>query len=303
MFRLEEFEQLPFVKSFFFKYELEIITHPCAVLQTERDCLIQFRVPERFTRCLVFSAKLFFDASVPYTGSYTRSRDELANYAIVMLDGDIVSVRVRFPEPAVYRLILYARVLAERVPDIDERARVHIDSQYHDFCKYQIAATNFQPENAMQPFPPSQCRRYGLHTDSPLRDFISHFEVLRAASRQPMAASLSPPSTSPLVETDSGACEIRLLLTRPISVRAVFRTYLRTQLDRIAEVKQVAGNEVQVHVVLPESGEYTLELYGQPLGGPALALPSSRVSTFVPADMANFHPLAQLFFVNISSQI
>ena len=86
--------------------------------------------------------------------------------------------------------------------------------------------------------------------------------------------------------------------------RAVFRTYLRTQLDRIAEVKQVGANEVQVHVVLPESGEYTLELYGQPLGGTALALPSSRVSTFVPADMGpNFHPLAQLFFVNIASQI
>ena len=292
------------MKSFFFKYELEIISHPCAVLQTERDCLIQFRVPERFVRCLVFSAKLFYDSSVPHAGSYSRSSDELANYSMVLIEEDVVSVRVRFPEPAVYRLILYARVLAERVPDIDERARVHIDSQYHDFCKYQIAATGFQPDQALQPFPPSQCRRFGLHTDSPLRDFVSHYEVLRAASRQPLAASLATPSTSPLVETDSGACEIRLLLTRPISVRAVFRTYLRTQLDRIAEVKQVGANEVQVHVVLPESGEYTLELYAQPLGGPALALPSSRVSTFVPADMGpNFHPLAQFFFVNIASQI
>ena len=256
---LDEYEQLPFVKSFFFKYELEILTHPCATITASKECEIRFKVLEKYMQALVFSAKLFYDTSAGGNGNGTgnfnsaRTTEELANYSMVEILGDQVVIKLRFPEAAIYRVILYARVLHEKLDPNDENARnSQPDPQYHDFCKYQIiaaaaapTAAEFTPDDALPPFPPCKSRRYGLHTDSPLRDLVLACEILQPG----------PAQMKSTIHTDSGICELAIRFAKPVQVQGSLRTYLQftdlSQLDRCIQVRYSTDTHVLVHLILP----------------------------------------------------
>ena len=113
---LQEFEQLPFVRSLFFHYHLSFVNQQHAVIQTDNRgaCDIKLRMPDSLKQRLAFHFHLRF-ANVPAHGQPEDSSDfqgiKLERYVLHTVQDDLVSFNVHAPKDGDYFIEIFASLV------------------------------------------------------------------------------------------------------------------------------------------------------------------------------------------------
>jgi len=111
---LNEFEQLPFVRSLFFHYHLSFVNQQNAVIETDDrgSCDIKLRMPDSLKQRLAFHFHLRFainqketDESVDFQGI------KLERYVLHTVQDDLVSFNIHVPQDGEYFIEIFASLV------------------------------------------------------------------------------------------------------------------------------------------------------------------------------------------------
>ena len=102
---LGDFENLVPVKSAFFKYGLQILSHREAVIRTNREVTIRIGCPPFKASTLAFTFTLAFE-----DGGEMYQDVKLNRYGMQEMLDNVSFFTIRPPDKGSYRLILYAKV-------------------------------------------------------------------------------------------------------------------------------------------------------------------------------------------------
>ena len=116
---LQQFEQLPFVRSLFFHYHLSFVNQQHAVIQTDNRgaCDIKLRMPDSLKHRLAFHFHLRFA-----TATTSEQGDDLSEFQGVKLEryvlhtvqDDLVSFNIHVPQEGDYFLEIFASLVVKR---------------------------------------------------------------------------------------------------------------------------------------------------------------------------------------------
>ena len=114
---LEQFEQLPFVRSLFFHYHLSFVNQQHAIIQTDNrgSCDIKLRMPDSLTPRIAFHFHLRFSNS---SNSNTQTDDstdnqgvKLERYVLHTVQDDLVSFNIHVPQEGDYFIEIFASLV------------------------------------------------------------------------------------------------------------------------------------------------------------------------------------------------
>ncbi|GAA33255.2 kyphoscoliosis peptidase [Clonorchis sinensis] len=251
---LKEFENLAPVKSAFFKYNLDLITHRNAVIVcTDPEVCVVIAFPPQAEKYLSFTFGLSIDnkeGSEEYRGlpltRYGRQEISVVEHRSLFY--------VRPPRPGAYKLLIYAKHHQNGPAHQDNGAfdyssDANSSSMYGAVCEYRLVA-NFHPNCSLPPYPPCQSSSYGPN------ELAKNYQIQAKQTQCTLRAT-------------RGCLEIRFALGSALGLpppRMMGRlrcTLVPDEaLTRSLLQRSVNGNREAVFAVfLPEAGEYGLEIY------------------------------------------
>ena len=115
---LQQFEQLPFVRSLFFHYHLSFVNQQHAIIQTDNRgaCDIKLRMPDSLKNRLAFHFHLRFSNSS--TNEQTEDSSEfqgvkLERYVLHTVQDDLVSFNIHVPQEGDYFIEIFASLVVK----------------------------------------------------------------------------------------------------------------------------------------------------------------------------------------------
>ena len=110
---LQEFEQLPFVRSLFFHYHLSFVNQQHAIIQTDNRgaCDIKLRMPDSFKHRLAFHFHLRFTNHGQTEESNDFQGVKLERYVLHTVQDDLVSFNIHIPQEGDYFLEIFASLV------------------------------------------------------------------------------------------------------------------------------------------------------------------------------------------------
>ncbi|CAH8854047.1 unnamed protein product [Trichobilharzia szidati] len=263
---LKEFENLAPVKSAFFKYNLDLITHRNAVIVcSDPEVRIVIAFPAGAENYLSFTFGLSFDnqegseefRGIPLT-RFGRQETLIREHTSVFY--------IRPPRPGAYKLLIYAKQQQQPhqngqkeglgiVSMITDDATS--ENLYGAVCEYRLVA-NFSANSSLPPFPPCQSSSYGPNElaknyritaqrlDCTLRAVRGSLEIRFTLGSPSNGAGYSSPPPQPPRLMAKLKCTL-------VPENALSKSLLQ---------RSVNGNTEAVFALfLPEAGEYGLEIY------------------------------------------
>ncbi|KAA3671434.1 uncharacterized protein DEA37_0005223 [Paragonimus westermani] len=251
---LKEFENLAPVKSAFFKYNLDLVTHRNAVIMcSDPEVCIAIAFPPQAEQYLSFTFGLSIDnkeGSEDYRG---LPLNRYGRQEIVVREHKSLFY-VRPPRPGAYKVLIYAK---QQQTDsrstgngtLDNNSEIGSANMYGAVCEYRLVAT-FGPNCSLPPYPPCQSSSYGpnelaknyqvqaMHSDCTLRANRGCLELRFALG--------SSPGNPPARLMGKLRCTL-------VPEEALTRSLLQRSVNR--------NREAVFAVFLPEAGEYGLEIY------------------------------------------
>jgi hypothetical protein len=111
--KLEDFEQLPFVRSLFFHYHLSFVNQPHAVIQTDNRgaCDIKLRMPDSLKHRLAFHFHLRFATNGPDEDAVDSQNVKLERYVLHTVQDDLVSFNIHVPQEGDYFIEIFASLV------------------------------------------------------------------------------------------------------------------------------------------------------------------------------------------------
>ncbi|KAH8870597.1 Hillarin [Schistosoma japonicum] len=255
---LKEFENLAPVKSAFFKYNLDLVTHRNAVIIcSDPEVRIVIAFPSGAENYLSFTFGLSFDnqeGSEEYRGipltRYGRQETVIHEHTSVFY--------IRPPRPGAYKLLIYAK--QQHQPHQNgQKEGLGIVSMISDdtssenlfgaVCEYRLVA-NFGSNRSLPPFPPCQSSSYGPN------ELAKNYRI-------------TPQRVDCTLRAVRGSLEIRFGLSAlpgrpPPRLMAKLKCTLvaESALSKSLLQRNINGNTEAVFAIfLPEAGEYGLEVY------------------------------------------
>ncbi|XP_013408285.1 uncharacterized protein LOC106172195 isoform X2 [Lingula anatina] len=226
-YTLEEFENLPPVKSLFFKYGLDLLSHKNAVIYTDDEVAVQVGFS------LYRGPGLEFHCSLAFEDGREEIRDTKLSRFILQETGDrFASFKIRVPDQGSYKFVIYAK----------EVGGEDAEKMYSAVCEYQIVclSTPIDPT----PFPPCSAPTWGL----------SHGAAKKyGVVTNQMAAT---------VGTTNGQAEIRFKLEKPLLFMAKMKSNDFDEKDLDGTVMHRVVNDTAIFSIsVPQQGEYGLEIF------------------------------------------
>ncbi|KAF8568784.1 hypothetical protein P879_06788, partial [Paragonimus westermani] len=260
---LKEFENLAPVKSAFFKYNLDLVTHRNAVIMcSDPEVCIAIAFPPQAEQYLSFTFGLSIDnkeGSEDYRG---LPLNRYGRQEIVVREHKSLFY-VRPPRPGAYKVLIYAK---QQQTDprstgngtLDNNSEIGSANMYGAVCEYRLVAT-FGPNCSLPPYPPCQSSSYGPNE-------VSLSNVFRELAKNYQVQAMHSDCT---LRANRGCLELRFALgsspgNPPARLMGKLRCTLVPEeaLTRSLLQRSVNRNREAVFAVfLPEAGEYGLEIY------------------------------------------
>ena len=223
---LSDFENLVPVKSAFFKYGLQILTHREAVITTNREITIRTGCPPARAHQLAFTFTLAYSDGREEYGSVKLNR-----FGMQEMVDNVTFFTIRPPEKASYRLIIYAKDLAQQSKE----------GVYGGVCEYELVCQS-NPPNA-QPFPPC------VHTSWGPGDSATKY-------------ALQPRQKGAIFSTVRGMAEVRFSLPRDLRFTAKLKSNDQDEKALQGYIMHRVVEKVAIFTITaPNKGEYGLEIY------------------------------------------
>jgi hypothetical protein len=113
---LQQFEQLPFVRSLFFHYHLSFVNQQHAIIQTDNrgSCDIKLRMPDSIKHRLAFHFHLRFSNSlnnIPTEDLSDFQGVKLERYVLRTVQDDLVSFNIHVPQEGDYFIEIFASLV------------------------------------------------------------------------------------------------------------------------------------------------------------------------------------------------
>ncbi len=111
--KLDEFEQLPFVRSLFFHYHLSFVNQQHAVIPTDPRgaCDIKLRMPDSLKSRLAFHFHLRFSTPGENDDSTDFQNIKLERFVLHTVQDDLVSFNIHLPQEGDYFLEIFASLV------------------------------------------------------------------------------------------------------------------------------------------------------------------------------------------------
>lgn len=254
---LKEFENLAPVKSAFFKYNLDLVTHRNSVIVcSDPEVRIAIAFPSDSKNDLSFTFGLSFDnqegseefRGIPLT-RFGRQETLIREHTSVFY--------IRPPRPGAYKLLIYAKQhqphqngqkeglgIVSMIPD-----DLSSENLFGAVCEYRLVA-NFGSNRSLPPFPPCQSSSYGPN------ELAKNYRI----TAQRVDCTLRAVRGTLEIRFGLGAlpgCPLPRLMAKLKCTLVAENALSKSLLQR-----SINGNTEAVFAIfLPEAGEYGLEVY------------------------------------------
>ncbi|CAF1420648.1 unnamed protein product [Adineta steineri] len=178
---LQQFEQLPFVRSLFFHYHLSFVNQQHAVIQTDNRgaCDIKLRMPDSVKQRLAFHFHLRFSNTLNTNGQTDDSTDiqgvKLERYVLHTVQDDLVSFNIHVPQEGNYFIEIFASLVEPDPNPFGQSFKLKCVCKYRIICQQLIQRMHPLPSCASGEWGPAKAiRHFNIH---PLTHFQSIFET------------------------------------------------------------------------------------------------------------------------------
>jgi hypothetical protein len=143
---LQDFEQLPFVRSLFFHYHLSFVNQQHAIIQTDNRgaCDIKLRMPDSLKQQLAFHFHLRYSHSVS-NGQTIETEDsndfqgvKLERYVLHTVQDDLVSFNIHVPQEGDYFIEIFASLVEPDPNPFGQSFKLKCVCKYRIICKQLI---------------------------------------------------------------------------------------------------------------------------------------------------------------------
>ena len=221
-----EFENMVPVKSAFFKFGLQILSHRNAVIQTRQEITLRISCPPHMAKTLAFT----------FTLSYEKGGDEfqgtkLNRFGMQEMVENVSFFTLRPPRKDEYHLIIYAK-------DLSQQSK---EGVYGGVCEYVI---DYQEDPyTILPFPPCAHTSWGPGDSN-------HKYGLVAQQK------------GAIFSTVNGMAEVKFKQPKEYRYTAKLKSSLIEDKDlQNYCMQRVVGDTVIFTITAPAKGEYGLEIY------------------------------------------
>ncbi|KAL7672981.1 hypothetical protein ACOME3_007856 [Neoechinorhynchus agilis] len=159
---IEQFEQLPFVRSLFFHYSLDFINQKQAVIipsDRRGSCDIKLKIPSLLKRELVLHCQLRRlvqgrqESEVLFLKDGNAQPCKLERFVLHTTNDDIVSFNIHLPAIGDYYLEIFANLIKQRKTTFGQSFKLRC------VCKYKVCCRSL--EQSMHPLPPCAHGEWG----------------------------------------------------------------------------------------------------------------------------------------------
>ncbi len=223
---LADFENLVPVKSAFFKYGLQILSHKEAVIVTNREVTIRIGCPPFKSQSLAFTITLAYD-----DGKEEYQGTKLNRFSMQELLDNVSFFTIRPPEKGSYRLILYAK-------DLTQASK---EGVYGGVCEYEVICESSPPQP--HPFPPC------VHTSWGPGDSAHKY-------------NLTPLQKGAIFSTVNGQAEVKFNIPKELRFTAKLKSNSQDEKALQGYIMHRVVNDMAVFTITaPAPGEFGLEIY------------------------------------------
>lgn len=224
---LADFEHLVPVKSAFFKYGLQILSHREAVIRTNREVTVRIGCPSQRAQYLAFTFTLTTEDGSEELGGVKMNR-----FGMQETLENIAFFTIRPPQKGSYRLIIYAK---------DNSVQTTKEGVYGGVCEYEIAC-DVAPHYPL-PFPPC------VHTSWGPGDSAARY-------------GLTPLQKGAIFSTVNGLAEVRFAMPKELRFTAKLKSNAYDEKELQGYVlHRLVGDVAVFTVTAPARGEFGLEVY------------------------------------------
>lgn len=223
---IDEFENMVPVKSAFFKFGLQILSHRNAVIRTQNEITLRISCPPHMASTLAFTFTLTFD-----NGKDEFQGTKLNRFGMQEMVENVSFFTLRPPTKGVYHLIIYAK-------DLSAQAK---EGVYGGVCEYVIDYE--QNPNAVQPFPPTAHTSWGPGDSN-------HKYGLVALQK------------GAIFSTVNGMAEVKFKQPKEYRYTAKLKSsFMEDKEIQTYCMQRVVGDTVIFTITAPAKGEFGLEIY------------------------------------------
>ena len=223
---LGDFENLVPVKSAFFKYGLQILSHREAVIRTNREVTIRIGCPPIKAQSLAFTFTLAFD-----NGKEEHGGLKLNRYGMQEMVDNVSFFTIRPPTNASYRLIIYAK-------DLDQATK---EGVYGGVCEYEVICDSAPARP--QPFPPC------VHTSWGPGDSATKYNII-------------PVQKGAIFSTVNGVAEVKFHLPKELRFTAKLKSNDQDEKALAGYIMHRVVKDLAIFTINPPNQrEFGLEIY------------------------------------------
>ncbi|CAH1782646.1 unnamed protein product [Owenia fusiformis] len=223
----DEFENLPVVKSTFFKLDLQLNSHKEAVIWSTGEVEITLACPTKANKIGFVFGLTFEDDREEYKGR------KLTQYGMHERIDNLSIFRVRTPEKGSYKFTIYAKKI---------KSHTKVEKSYGAVCEYQIVCD--RDTSSIQPYPGE--------------------ETIFGPSVEAKRYKIKAPSKGACISLPNGHTEIKFKMPKVKELH--FMAKLKSNAMDETSLQQyvmtrVVNNFAVFSVNLPHQGEYALEIF------------------------------------------
>ncbi|CAF2985496.1 unnamed protein product [Rotaria socialis] len=254
---LQQFEQLPFVRSLFFHYHLSFVNQQHAIIQTDNRgaCDIKLRMPDSLKQRLAFHFHLRFSN----TGQTEDSNDfqgiKLERYVLHTIQDDLVSFNIHLPQEGDYFIEIFASLVEPDPNPFGQSFKLKCVCKYRIVCKELTQRMHALPTCASGEWGPAKAiRHFNIHP-------LTHFQAIFETNHLPVIVKFKCPkllkfhaklnsNQYPSTSSDTNA------LSNTSTSSNTLDKYVKYDYDEHDFI-------VSFIIQLPSEGQYGIDLYAR----------------------------------------